>query len=97
MSATPTRKPVKSKPSEPKTPGAGASVKPIGIKEKWQGYWANQRLVAGQTLRRLLKEPASSAMTVLIATHDLSLIARMPYRVMSLEQGQILAGGVTTA
>ena len=35
--------------------------------------------------------------TVLIATHDLSLIARMPYRVMSLEQGQILAGGVTTA
>ena len=63
MSATPTRKPVKSKPSEPKAPGAGASVKPIGIKEKWQGYWANQRLVAGQTLRRLLKEPASSAMT----------------------------------
>ncbi len=35
--------------------------------------------------------------TVLIATHDLSLIARMPYRVMSLEQGQILAGGVATA
>lgn len=35
--------------------------------------------------------------TVLIATHDLSLIARMPYRVMSLEQGQILVGGVTTA
>ncbi|WP_372779907.1 cell division ATP-binding protein FtsE [Litorivivens sp.] len=35
--------------------------------------------------------------TVLIATHDLSLIARMPYRVMSLEQGQILAGGVTPA
>lgn len=35
--------------------------------------------------------------TVLIATHDLSLIARMPYRVMSLEQGQILAGGEATA
>ncbi|MBB3048816.1 cell division transport system ATP-binding protein [Litorivivens lipolytica] len=34
--------------------------------------------------------------TVLIATHDLSLIARMPYRVMSLQEGQILHGGVST-
>jgi cell division transport system permease protein len=86
MSATPTRKPVKSKPSEPKAPGAGASVKPIGIKEKWQGYWANQRLVAGQTLRRLLKEPASSAMTVLVIGIALALPVVMLVALANIEQ-----------
>lgn len=30
--------------------------------------------------------------TVLIASHDLSLIARMPYRMMTLRQGQIVSG-----
>ena len=30
--------------------------------------------------------------TVLIASHDLSLIARLPYRMMTLRQGQIVSG-----
>ena len=86
MSASPTRKPVKSKPSEPKTPGAGASVKPIGFREKWQGYWANQRLVAGQTLRRLAKESASSAMTVLVIGIALALPVVMLVALANIEQ-----------
>ena len=32
--------------------------------------------------------------SVLIATHDLSLIARMPYRVMTLKDGRMLSTGV---
>lgn len=31
--------------------------------------------------------------TVLIATHDLSLIARMPYKLLSLRQGQLVSAG----
>jgi cell division transport system ATP-binding protein len=29
---------------------------------------------------------------VLIASHDLSLIARLPYRMMTIRQGQMVAG-----
>ncbi|MBB3048817.1 cell division transport system permease protein [Litorivivens lipolytica] len=86
MSANAARRPVKSKPSEPKTPGTGASVKPIGLREKWQGYWANQRLVAGQTLRRLVKEPASSAMTVLVIGIALALPVVMLVALANIEQ-----------
>lgn len=35
--------------------------------------------------------------TVMIATHDLSLIARMPYRVLTLREGQMLRSGVVSA
>ncbi len=35
--------------------------------------------------------------TVMIATHDLSLIARMPYRVLTLREGQMLRSGVVNA
>ena len=31
--------------------------------------------------------------TGLIATHDLSLIARMPYKLLSLRQGQLVSAG----
>ena len=31
--------------------------------------------------------------TVLIATHDLSLIARMPYKLLSLRNGRLLNAG----
>ncbi len=33
--------------------------------------------------------------TVLIATHDLSLIARMPYPLLTLKQGRLIQGGVS--
>ena len=35
--------------------------------------------------------------TVMIATHDLSLIARMPYRVLTLREGQMLRSGAVSA
>lgn len=35
--------------------------------------------------------------TVMIATHDLSLIARMPYRVLTLREGQMLRSGMAHA
>jgi cell division transport system ATP-binding protein len=31
--------------------------------------------------------------TVLIATHDLSLIARMPYRLLTLREGRLVTAG----
>jgi cell division transport system ATP-binding protein len=31
-------------------------------------------------------------MTVLIATHDLTLVATMPYRIFRLQQGRLLGG-----
>ena len=71
MSASPNRKPRRA--VEPKTPGLGASMKAIGLKDRWHGYWANQKTVGRQTLQRLLTEPASTAMTVLVIGIALAL------------------------
>ncbi|WP_372781478.1 permease-like cell division protein FtsX [Litorivivens sp.] len=85
MSATPTRKPRRS-PPEQKTPGLGASLAPIGLKERWHGYWANQRQVGKQTLQRLLGEPASTAMTVLVIGIALALPLVMMVALSNIEQ-----------
>lgn len=42
---------------------------------------------------RLFEQLNQVGVTVLIATHDLTLVARMPYRMLSLKQGRVVQGG----
>lgn len=84
MSASPSRKPRRA--AEPKPPGLGASMKPIGLKDRWRGYWANQKTVGRQTLQRLLSEPASTAMTVLVIGIALALPVVMLVALTNVEQ-----------
>ena len=84
MSASPRRKPRRA--VEPKAPGLGASMKAVGLKDRWHGYWANQKTVGRQTLQRLLTEPASTAMTVLVIGIALALPVVMLVALTNVEQ-----------
>ncbi len=86
MSTTQTRKPIKRKPAPPREPGPGASKKPVQLKDRWHGYWANQKAVALQTLRRLKAQPASSLMTVLVIGIALALPVVMQVSLANIEQ-----------
>lgn len=44
-------------------------------------------------IMRLFEQFKQVGVTVLIATHDLSLIARMPYKLLSLRNGQLVTAG----
>lgn len=44
-------------------------------------------------IMRLFEQFKQVGVTVLIATHDLSLIARMPYKLLSLRHGQLVTAG----
>jgi len=44
-------------------------------------------------IMHLFEQFKQVGVTVLIATHDLSLIARMPYRLLSLRNGQLVTAG----
>lgn len=83
---TATRKAPKRKPTPPRERGPGASIKPLQLKDRWHGYWANQKAVARQTLLRLVAEPASSVMTVLVIGIALALPAVMLVSLANIEQ-----------
>ena len=86
MSATPTRKQLRRTPTAPREPGAGASIKPVQLKDRWRGYWANQKAVARQTFLRLVAQPASSMMTVLVIGIALALPVVMLVSLANIEQ-----------
>lgn len=86
MSAKSVRRPLKRKPSPPREPGPGASFKPVRIKDRWRGYWANQKTVARETLQRLLAQPASSLMTVLVIGIALALPVVMLVSLANIEK-----------
>jgi cell division transport system permease protein len=86
MTATPVRKSPKRTPRPPREPGLGASMKPLQLKDRWRGYWANQQTVARQTLLRLLTQPASSMMTVLVIGIALALPVVMLVSLSNIEQ-----------
>ena len=44
---------------------------------------------------KLFQDFNAVGVTVLIATHDLSLIARLPHRLMTLSQGALVRGAVS--
>lgn len=44
-------------------------------------------------IMRLFEQFNAVGVTVLIATHDLGLIARLPHRLLSLREGQLVSGG----
>lgn len=44
-------------------------------------------------IMRLFEQFNQVGVTVLVATHDLALIAAMPYRILVLKQGQLVSGG----
>lgn len=48
-------------------------------------------------IMRLFEQFNQVGVTVLIATHDLGLIARMPYRLLTLRHGQVVSAGVDHA
>lgn len=86
MTATPVRKSPKRTPRPPREPGLGASMKPLQLKDRWRGYLANQQTVARQTLLRLLTQPASSMMTVLVIGIALALPVVMLVSLSNIEQ-----------
>ena len=43
-------------------------------------------------IMRLFEQFNQVGVTILIASHDLSLIARLPYKMMTLRQGQLVSG-----
>jgi cell division transport system ATP-binding protein len=46
---------------------------------------------------KLFSEFNQVGVTVLIATHDLDLISRLPFRVIELSQGHIITGAKSVA
>ena len=44
-------------------------------------------------IMQLFEQFNQVGVTVLVATHDLSLIARMPYRILTLQKGRIVKDG----
>ncbi|HCS28298.1 MAG TPA: cell division protein FtsX [Spongiibacteraceae bacterium] len=86
MSATPTRRQPKRSLAPVREPGAGASISPVQLKDRWRGYWANQKVVARQTLLRLVAQPASSMMTVLVIGIALALPVVMLVSLSNIEQ-----------
>lgn len=86
MSATPTRRQPKRTPAPTREPGVGASIKALQLKDRWRGYWVNQKVVARQTLMRLAAQPASSMMTVLVIGIALALPVVMLVSLANIEQ-----------
>lgn len=86
MTATPVRKSPKRVPTPPREPGLGASFNPVRLKDRWRGYWANQKSVARQTFLRLVAQPASSMMTVLVIGIALALPVVMLVGLANIEQ-----------